>query len=69
MWRRLGGASSSVTGCVLFSTLGVPIVTRKEGLEFLEFARVLSFEKRFDQKEVVNSQLESQTEHRCLNAR
>lgn len=63
MWRRLSRASSlEFIGHVLFSTVGVAIVTRAEGLGLLEFARVLLFEQRFDGQEVVNSQFELQTE-------
>lgn len=49
---------SSVTGRVLFSTIGVAIVIRTEGLGFLGFVRVLLFEKRFGGQEVANSEFE-----------
>lgn len=49
---------SFVTGHVLFSTIGVAIVTRTEGLGLLGFVRVLLFEKRFNGQEVVNSKFE-----------
>lgn len=50
---------------VLFSTIGIAIVTRTEELAFLRFVITLLFEKRFHGQETVDINFKLRIDYRC----